>query len=56
MTGMGDVISIARLALGLTQAQLADLVGVSQPALARYEHDLREPEPEIMSRLSSALG
>ena len=56
MSGLGDLIITARLARGLTQEQLAAVIGVSQPALHRYEHALREPEPEIMSRLAQSLG
>jgi Zn-dependent peptidase ImmA (M78 family) len=43
-------------ARGLTQTQLAALIEVSQPALNRYEHGLREPEPDILARLAGALG
>jgi Zn-dependent peptidase ImmA (M78 family) len=56
MSGLGDLIITARRARGLTQAQLAPMIGVSQPALHRYEHGLREPEPEIMANLAAALG
>lgn len=56
MTQLGDVIETARRARGMTQAQLAASSGVSQAALSRYEHDLREPEPEVLPRLAKALG
>lgn len=56
MTALGEVITTARLARGLTQTQLAELIAVSQPALHRYENGLREPEPEILSRLAAVLG
>lgn len=56
MSVLGDIIITARLARGLTQAQLAPMIGVSEPALHRYEHDLREPEPEIRTRLAHVLG
>ena len=49
MTGFGDVIITARLARGLTQAELAAMIDVTQPALHRYEHGLREPETEILA-------
>lgn len=32
------------------------MMGVTQPTLHRYEHSLREPEPEILTRLARALG
>jgi len=56
MSGLGDLISTARLARGLTQAQLAAMIDVTQPALHRYEHGLRDPEPEILTRLADVLG
>lgn len=56
MSGLGDLIITARLARGLTQAQLATMIEVTQPALHRYEHGLRDPEPEILARLANVLG
>ena len=56
MTSLGDVIITARLARGLTQAELATMIDVTQPALHRYEHGLREPEPEILVHLAEVLG
>ena len=56
MTSLGDVIITARLARGLTQAELAGMIEVTQPALHRYEHGLRDPEPEILARLARVLG
>ncbi len=56
MTGIGDVLQTARRARGMTQAELAHAAGVSQAALSRYEHDLREPEPEVLPQLADALG
>jgi Zn-dependent peptidase ImmA (M78 family) len=56
MTGLGDLIITARLARGLTQAELAAMIDVTQPALHRYEYGLRDPEPEILARLAKVLG
>lgn len=56
MSGLGDLITTSRLALGLTQTQLAAMIDVSQPALNRYEHGLREPEADILARLAGVLG
>lgn len=56
MNGLGELITTARLARGLTQAQLATMIDVTQPALHRYEHGLREPEPVILARLAAVLG
>lgn len=56
MSGLGDLIITARLARGLTQAELAAMIQITQPALHRYEHGLRDPEPEILARLANVLG
>lgn len=33
MNGLGDVLAVARKARGLTQIELAELVGLTQPAI-----------------------
>jgi transcriptional regulator with XRE-family HTH domain len=40
----------------LTQEALADRIGVSQPAYARYEAGQRVPRPAIMARIVEATG
>lgn len=55
MTRIGDVILTARRAAGLTQGELAERLGMTQAALSRYENDLREPDDDIVDRLSQAL-
>ncbi|MER7577387.1 XRE family transcriptional regulator [Streptomyces sp. NPDC126514] len=56
MSSLGEAITTARRALGITQEELAEAAGVTQAALSRYENDLREPEPEVLTRLAPALG
>ncbi len=56
MTGLGEGIHTARIAAGLTQAQLSQRTGVTQAALSRYENELREPDPATLARLASAIG
>lgn len=56
MSNIGEVLMAARRASGLTQEELASRASVTQAALSRYENGLREPEPEVLSRLASALG
>src|SRR5262245_48378501 len=41
---------------GLTQSQLAELVGVKRDAVARWEADVREPGWSNVVALSQALG
>ncbi|TCC43264.1 helix-turn-helix domain-containing protein [Kribbella sindirgiensis] len=56
MSSLGEVIVTARVAAGMTQADLANTVGVTQAALSRYENDLREPDTDIINRIADALG
>ncbi|MEU7254387.1 XRE family transcriptional regulator [Streptomyces rimosus] len=56
MSSLGEAITTARRALGITQEDLAEAAGVTQAALSRYENDLREPELEVLNRLATSLG
>jgi Zn-dependent peptidase ImmA (M78 family)/DNA-binding XRE family transcriptional regulator len=56
MSGLGDVLAVARKARGLTQTELAEMVDVSQPAINRYESGDRDPEPETLAKLAGVLG
>jgi DNA-binding XRE family transcriptional regulator len=49
---------IARLRIerGLTQAQLAALVGTKQPSIARFERGDSEPMLAFLRKLAEALG
>ena len=46
----------ARKACGMTQAQLAKLLGVTQGAVSQWEKGLTHPAFEMWSKLSEALG
>ena len=41
---------------GMTQKQVASLMGISQQAYGQYESGAREPKPETLGRISAALG
>lgn len=56
MTRLGEVLETVRRSRGFTQQQLAELAGLTQAALSRYENDLREPDAEAMEALGAALG
>lgn len=56
MSGVGEVLETARRSRGMTQAELADLAGITQAALSRYENGLREPEDSHLEAIASALG
>ncbi len=42
--------------LGLSQAQLAELVGTTQSAIARLERGGRPPRIDTLLRIAEALG
>jgi Zn-dependent peptidase ImmA (M78 family)/transcriptional regulator with XRE-family HTH domain len=56
VSSTGELIEIARRANGLTQEQLAQQVGITQAALSRYEHGMREPSDATLAVLAEALG
>ena len=41
---------------GLTQQQLADLIGTKQPSIARFEGGERDPRLSFLRRVANALG
>ena len=49
-------IKEARKALGLTQEQLAKLVGVTQGTVAQWECGLTHPSFENLKRVAAALN
>ena len=50
------LIRDARVAAGLTQRQLAERAGTSQPAIARYESAKSLPDIDTLHRLLAACG
>ena len=44
-----------RKALGLTQVEIADRLGVSQPSYAQVESGRREPSLGLIQRVAAAL-
>lgn len=53
---IGENIKTHRKALGITQAQLAERVGVSKYAVFSYENDRMKPTGERAKKLAEALG
>ena len=53
---MGKRISDLRKRKGMTQEQLAQLVGVTAQAVSKWENDLSCPDISILTQLSEALG
>lgn len=52
---IGQRIKAARKKANMTQAQLAELVGLSTITIRQYESDKREPRYQIIEKLSKAL-
>ncbi|MFE9103510.1 helix-turn-helix domain-containing protein [Actinomadura geliboluensis] len=53
---LGNAVRQRRLALGLTQTQLAERAGLTQPALSRLESGGPTPTIGVLDRLAHALG
>lgn len=53
---LGKRLRNTRALRGLTQAQIADAVGVTNVTLSRYESGERRPEPEMLKKLAGILG
>ena len=51
-----EIIRTRRQALGLTQEQLAQKLGVSAPAVNEWERDLNYPDISLLPALARALG
>ena len=53
---IGKVIQQKRKETGLTQAQLADRLGVTAPAVNRWEKDLSFPDASLLAPLARCLN
>lgn len=51
-----ELIREARLAAGLTMAELAERAGTSKPTISRYENGLVDPRTGTLERLLHACG
>ena len=54
-TTVGDMISLHRRELGLTQQELAGAVGVSRPQIANIEAGRSDPPVSVLRRYADAL-
>ena len=52
----GTYIRFLRTRAGMTQASLADLLGVTDKAVSKWERDISCPDISLLPRLSDALG
>lgn len=56
MKTIGERIQILREEKNLKQKDLAEMAGITEATLSRYENGKREPRGEIVSRLANALN
>lgn len=56
MLSMNETIRARRRALGMTQEQLADRLGVSAPAVSKWEQGASYPDVALLPALARALG
>jgi transcriptional regulator with XRE-family HTH domain len=52
----GYQVARLRIKLGLTQAQLAEMVGTKQPSIARLENGEGSPSLSFLEKVAEALG
>lgn len=53
---LGESIRRVRKKAGLTQAELANRLGISAAGIAQWENNIRNPKLETIKRIASALG
>jgi len=56
MSNIGLTIRTMRMSRGLSQAQLADLAGLSRSAIGNYENGAREPDLDTIEALADAFN
>ncbi len=52
----GYQVARLRMLRGLTQAQLAEMVGTRQPSIARLENGTSAPSFSFLTKIAEALG
>jgi len=52
----GSFIRQARTSRGLTQVELARIVGIEQPNLSAYENDRQMPSADVLNRILVGCG
>ena len=51
----GNKLKELRLQAGLTQKQLADLIGVTKSVISFYERQERTPSPDVLKKLAAVF-
>jgi DNA-binding XRE family transcriptional regulator len=52
----GYQVARLRMLRGLTQAQLAEMIGTQQPSIARLENGTSTPSLSFLTKIADALG
>jgi transcriptional regulator with XRE-family HTH domain len=52
----GSFIRAVRGSRGLTQAQVAEIIGTSQPTFSAYEHDRKLPSADTLNKILVGCG
>lgn len=52
----GQLIKEARKEAGMTQAELADKLGIPYQSVSQWERNTRKPKPETIYRIAQAIG
>ena len=55
MKSLGETIKSLRIEKGLTQPQLAELIGVSKGMISIWENNINEPKASYVKALASVL-
>lgn len=53
---MGEIIGALRREKGLTQKELADILGITDKAVSKWERDVTFPDTATIPRLAEVLG
>ncbi len=53
---IGEKIKELRLEKGITQAELAEAIGIDKSTIAKYETDDREPKVYILCKIADYFG
>ena len=56
MMNTAEKIRYFRTAFGMTQETLSELSGINVATIKKYEHGLRNPKPDQLLKIASALG
>ena len=56
MSGFSDMLARLRRERGMTQAELAEALGISKSAVSMYERGNREPELDLLEKIADQFS